>query len=94
VLNLKYNSVTSSIPEDVIARDAFNVYPNPTTGLLSVSDLGAGVTDIQVLDLLGKVVLTPTVGAARIDLSTLRDGMYVLNVTTENGWFTKRVIKR
>ena len=52
------------------------LYPNPTTGLLHLPASAAGST-VQVLDALGRVVLTQP-GAAMLDVSALPAGVYQL----------------
>lgn len=95
VLNVKYGPTPpSSVPEDVAARDAFRVYPNPTNGTVTIDNRGKQLIAIEVVDLLGKVVLQPSINDKVIDLSDLQSGLYVLNVTTENGRFAKHIVKR
>ena len=47
-----------------------------------------------MINILGSVVLTPTVNDNRIDISDLPVGPYILRITTDEGISTKRIIKR
>ena len=60
------------------------VYPNPTTGQLTVSDIPAGIDRLTLLDLYGRTLQTiPVDGSAtRIDLGTLPRGLYLLRIGT------------
>ena len=69
------------------------VYPNPSTGIFNIAlqeDASVSVTDM-----LGKVIYTNKVksGNNTIDISNYQSGIYLLNVTSENGSVTKKLIK-
>lgn len=91
VLNTKYGQVTG-IRE---AKDAnvFKVYPNPTTGRLTIETTGEPVTGVEVSNMLGAVVLTPQLRNNSIDISNLPAGMYTLSITTKNGKTGQRIYR-
>lgn len=64
-------------------------FPNPTNDFLTISLNEKGNGTINVLDLTGKTVLNKTLaliqGQVTINMSDLQSGMYILNVTLENG---------
>lgn len=91
VLNLVYGQTPSSVTETT--ENAFNVYPNPTTGLLTI-EIGAEViTHIEVTNLLGEVVLQPQMQQNSINISSLSTGMYLLSISTKNGKGSQRIFK-
>jgi len=69
----------------------FNAYPNPTTGLLSVSFQAAQSAkySMKVTDLLGNVVISEVISASEganmqeLNLSKAAKGMYLLSIETE-----------
>jgi hypothetical protein len=70
------------------------VYPNPFTDLLTVE----AVTEIDYLkltDLQGKVILdfTPRQNQLQLDLNTLPNGIYMLEIQTANGIELMKVVK-
>jgi len=90
------------------AKQNITIYPNPTTGLLTICDVRCAICDnrtsdigqskIEIFDVMGR-----TVGATlaiapngttqlQIDAST-PPGIYFIRIQTENGIVTKKVIK-
>ncbi|MEQ9063684.1 MAG: T9SS type A sorting domain-containing protein [Vicingaceae bacterium] len=71
------------------------VYPNPTSGLLTISGLTDNFTDIHVFDLLGhKQQLSIQRGPASIflNLDQLPQGMYVLSMVSGQQRLNKRIM--
>lgn len=64
-------------------------YPNPANDEVNISLNAEGNAIVTVTDITGKVVLTKAVvlnnGKSHIDLSSIENGIYVFNVTTESG---------
>jgi hypothetical protein len=64
-------------------------FPNPATDVVTVSIEGEGVAQLVVTDVTGKVamsgVLNLAAGQADVNLDALQAGLYIFNVTLENG---------
>jgi len=64
-------------------------YPNPANDNVTVSIDGEGVASLKVTDISGKTVMTNSLnldeGKTDVSISTLDAGMYIFNVTLENG---------
>lgn len=72
-----------------------SVYPNPTTGKLTLSNIsGNGV--YTIVSVSGQVVLNGVVSATAnsIDLSSFENGIYVLQLAQEQGLQTIRIVKK
>jgi hypothetical protein len=71
-------------------------YPNPTTGVLYVElKNNTQIKSISVSDISGKTVLVSNgidAASASIDMTNLRDGYYFLQVDTELGLATQKVV--
>ena len=91
VLNLAYGQTPSGINE--ITTNEFSIYPNPSNGLLTIENGAETITHIEVSNLLGAVVLNPQMQQHTIDISSLAQGMYILNITTKNGRISQKVVK-
>ncbi|WNM17919.1 T9SS-dependent choice-of-anchor J family protein [Flavobacterium capsici] len=72
------------------------VYPNPTKNIINISNsLNAVVDNVVLTDLNGRVVKSQKINATegQVDISDLATGIYMMNVTTDQGVATKKVIK-
>jgi len=72
------------------------IYPNPTTGELRITNYELEITGVNVFDVYGKNVLSHTANLTpqtTINISHLSAGLYFVQVTTEAGTITKKVIK-
>lgn len=80
-------NVTSTTENTVNAL----VYPNPTSGLLKVS--AANLKQITLTNALGQVIVTAKANNNDyfIDLSSYENGLYFIQIETENGLSTQRV---
>ncbi len=91
--------VTSGNTCTVLETDSFskvnnvNVYPNPSTGIFNISIQEDA--NITVNDILGKVIYSNIVKAGNntIDISNYQSGIYLLNISNENGSVNKKLIK-
>jgi len=83
---------------------SFTVYPNPFTSNLKVqvSSEKEAVINLRISNAGGQVVLTRTVTVQKGDnvivlsseIAGLKPGMHILEITTESGKFTEKIIKR
>jgi len=73
------NPIVITSAKNILATNKFQVYPNPATGKVTVKTNGAGT--IQILDVVGKVVLTqPATGTDELNISILATGVYTVKV--------------
>lgn len=82
-----------SLGLDENALEGVSVYPNPSTGLVNVSNENNLENTIVVTDLAGRVVYTANVNSSTsFDLSTVGTGVYVVAVSNDNGKLVERVV--
>ena len=82
-------------PGSAIAENSninITLYPNPTNGEIFIQTTEK-VNLIQISDMNGRLLLIAT-NADDLDLSTFENGIYLVQVETENGTFVQRMIKR
>jgi photosystem II stability/assembly factor-like uncharacterized protein len=73
---------------NVADRQQISATPNPTSGMLQVSNSNANITDVVVFDILGKQVYSAQFNAlneVNLDLTPLKTGAYILKATSETG---------
>jgi len=89
--NVLADSCINSLSNNEILQNTTKIYPNPTTGIVKVESLNT-IEKIEVFDVLGKKILTQT-QTNEIDITDLRDGIYILNVHSQNSFLEKKLIK-
>jgi|GEM_PF-2390874 len=72
-----------------------NVYPNPVKNKLFIEINDLKITRISILDYSGRLVKSrENINIKQIDVSDLKQGIYILKVSTENGISTNRFVKQ
>jgi len=85
--------VTST--NDINKTDALTLYPNPSTDMVYLR-ADANITEVRVSNYLGQVVDVYQMNETQsnVDISQLENGVYIFDVTTEQGQHTIKVIKK
>lgn len=85
--------------EDLVNDQSISVFPNPVSEVLFVDmNLGNTATDVnlELVDIQGKVIATKNYnsisGRIEMNVATIPTGLYYLNVRTEEGLTSKKVI--
>lgn len=83
-------TVTSNIGvEDVNNNEGIDIFPNPTTGHITIENEEYSIQNVCVYDIYGKEVLNTEVGIPKteVDLSTQPNGIYIIKVQTDSGMY-------
>lgn len=93
-----YNiNVRNSYSINEITNQA-NIYPNPASNMLNIKAEGLnGKTTIEMFNILGDKVISKEVKAdngldIQLDLSSLTNGTYVINIRNSQNVWTKRIV--
>ena len=83
---------------DVLASK-FSTFPNPVMDVLTLSaGEGVQISDIQITDLNGRVVksvkYTDAMSELQVNVADLSSGMYLLNISSDKGTATKKIVKK
>jgi len=79
--------------DDQLRTESFSVYPNPAfDDVVYVTTDIAGPKDIAIYDVFGKMVFRQTLNSARLDISKLDPGVYLLKLTAGNLVLTRKLI--
>ncbi len=92
VLDLTYGDLSTDIAQ-VDMSGTIAPYPNPTTGLLYMPTLEGQITGIVVLDMLGRTVWERIGNVNALDLAHLPAGTYLVELFSNAGRDTHRVLK-
>jgi hypothetical protein len=86
---LKFNPNNVTIPQG----KGFGIYPNPATNNFYAYGLVSG-SQIQLLDITGKVVLTKTtsLNEEKVDISSIKPGIYFVKATSGKKVYLKKLI--
>lgn len=80
-----------------LANSVMAVYPNPANNVVNVVlDANAKAETVRVYDLAGSLVLEQSVNGAttiKVDISTLTNGLYILQVASANGTSNHKISK-
>lgn len=86
--NINVTGVQSIEEEDM----TISIYPNPATDVVSINSEKA-INQIDVYDANGRLVTTYTNVNNTINVKNLANGIYMLNVVTEEGIIVKKIVK-
>ena len=84
------------VPAGIVeTAQSFKVYPNPASDLVAIKGTnGSMFTSVQAFDITGRVVYASdaTGNSLSIDVSNWNNGIYLVQIATENGVQVKRII--
>jgi len=93
------DNFTVDVPTAGVANPAlsqFAVYPNPATNFVTVSNENALVNSVAIIDMNGRAVKTVKfdgVAQAQVNISELSAGIYLMNISSDKGTTTKKIVK-
>lgn len=73
------------------APDNLSIFPNPTSGVVKIT--GTAIDKIEVHSISGAMVLN-NFNENKIDLSDLKNGIYLLKITSNDKLVIKKIIKK
>lgn len=83
---------TTQLSVSAFEVNSLKLYPNPSTGIISINTETA--VNVNIVDVTGKVVFVATnvTKDKNIDLSGLQKGMYLAQISSENATTTEKII--
>jgi Secretion system C-terminal sorting domain len=94
--NIQIIEGTAGIKDNTLT--GISVYPNPSSDLVNIASTDNALIDqIRVTDLHGRVVKTVAaagVSAVQVNIADLSPGVYLLSLTSNNGSYTQKIVKR
>jgi len=78
---------------DEIENDLIKIYPNPSSGLITISDLKNNFENVQVVSPLGELILEKQLlNYSKLDLSILPSGTYYLKLIGNDTVITRKMV--
>jgi hypothetical protein len=89
-ITLLYSTGTTAV--NALRPSEVAVYPNPANDLMYV-EMNEKMSEVKFINITGQVIYREPVRSSRheINVGSFTPGIYVLQVTTDNGLFTKKV---
>ncbi|MCF6308284.1 MAG: T9SS type A sorting domain-containing protein [Flavobacteriaceae bacterium] len=76
-------------------KSKIKAYPNPVKNILQITNnSNSAINSIQVYDVLGKLILQENNPTSKLDVSSLKSGLFFVQITTDKGVVTKKVVKQ
>ena len=84
----------ASLSTGEFAGAEFSVYPNPVNnGVLNIKSQKGGTLDIQLFDITGRQVIVRTLSTNQpIDVSTFKQGIYLLKISQQGVSTTRKIV--
>lgn len=67
------------------SEGTLSAYPNPTTSILNIQTLVKEISEVQVFDLKGTLLIEHKSSISEVDFSDLPEGLYMLHVNYKGG---------
>jgi len=92
-VTLNYDA-TLSVEDKEVFNSVIKLYPNPVENVLQISNTSdIRINKVEIYTILGKKIQDIKNPKSSLDISQLSKGIYLLNVFTEKGKITKKIIK-
>lgn len=84
--------------DKLVSNDLFVVYPNPVNDIVNISlvsnTLEIEINKVTISDVNGRIVKEFNSSLNQLNVSDLNSGVYFLNIETQNGKATKKIVKQ
>ena len=94
-LNESFLTNPLSTPNNVFVENEIKVIPNPVSDILNIKlNQNEIIKAIILTDVSGREVLRIHDNISSINVSQLKTGLYIANITTDKGLFVKKIVKK
>jgi hypothetical protein len=89
--------ITGALSTEEFSKDSFTIYPNPSSGLFNIQTAKPMTFDYTIFDVTGKIILSQKNVSTKgnkytFNLNNYANGVYFLNMTSENSTITKKLM--
>ena len=89
----KVTELSSTAIENKKSSNTISVYPNPVSSVLRIKGLSENA-NITVFDVCGKNLFSQELTSNTVDLSSLKKGIYIVNITSERVSSNFKILKK
>ncbi|HSD13746.1 MAG TPA: T9SS type A sorting domain-containing protein [Flavobacterium sp.] len=93
-----FKVTATTLSTDSFTSSKFSVYPNPANNVVNVSNNGnIQINKVSIVDINGRIVKAmdfESVTETQIGISELNQGVYFMNIDTNEGIVTKKIVKK
>ena len=82
--------IVTGTPEIPVTEKAVELFPNPASDIIHIRTTGFTLSHIRMIDLQGRVLLNEDGDHHEIDVTSLPSGMYLLQLSANDGSFVNR----
>src|SRR5690554_1810501 len=97
-INLSAQNFTPTVSTDEFVSDKFNLYPNPATSVVTISNNeNIGIKELLIYDVAGKQIFTHSYKdkhQVQLNIEELKSGTYFLHIVTDEGTGIKKLVKK
>lgn len=95
-VHVEENMVVKSQLSIAENNDGLHIYPNPSAGEFNIESENNPILSLIIRDISGRIITSTPVNnkLVKIDLSNQAKGTYFIELTTENGTFTQRIVQQ
>lgn len=88
------NMLTLSAEDEVSLKASLRIFPNPSTGILNVTNMTSNSLNYKIISILGKTVKEGILSAVNneIDLSSINNGIYIVKLNQRTVSTYKKII--
>lgn len=95
-LNTVYGAVnpsSSTLSVGTLLESDFNISPNPVKDYVSISTDDINISSVELYNVMGQKLLETTNAKDKINVSTLKSGIYLLKINAGEKTLIKKIIK-
>ncbi len=92
VLNLVYDEGATSSANNFSKKD-FALYPNPSSDIVRIEIPDEQIHYAEIFNMLGQSILKNEISDNTLNIASLPPGIFIINIATEKGMYSKRLMK-
>ena len=88
-------SINSSASEITKEIEGLSIYPNPVSnGKIYITSTSNQVKEVDIYDVLGKMIISETIIGKELNVSNLNPGVYILRIQENKFSATRKLVVR